>query len=32
MKKRLLFAALILLAWFAYWAWQRQTINALTGG
>lgn len=32
MKKRLVFAALILLAWLAYWAWQRQTIESLTGG
>lgn len=31
MKKRLAFAAVIILAWLAYMAWQRHTIEQLTG-
>lgn len=31
MRKRLMFAVVVILAWLAWWAWQRQTIDALTG-
>jgi hypothetical protein len=31
MKRRLILAALILLAWLAFFAWQGRSISALTG-
>ena len=31
MKKRLVFAAIVVLAWLAYLAWQKQAIGDLAG-